>query len=181
LKKYYTVVARHGAQFRPPFPATISRPTCPSPPPHSTPFLVCFSVLTFLAHFLFFFTLHPHTSQSTSILFIHFFHSSIPFCSHETFPCEQGIHYNPLCPLHLQHCFFSTSSTKISPHTIPCFLVCNCFPQFLLERCSHTPCDIYSSLEKASCHPFSCRGSELTIKCPYSVYTHKVIISQKNQ
>ena len=34
---------------------------------------------------------------------------------------------NPLCPLHLQHCFFSTSFTTISPHAIPCFLVCKCF------------------------------------------------------
>ena len=34
---------------------------------------------------------------------------------------------NTLCPLHFQHCF-STSSTTISPHAIPCFLVVKCPP-----------------------------------------------------
>ena len=33
-----------------------------------------------------------------------------------------------LCPLHLQHCFFSTFSMTISPHAIPCFLVDKCPP-----------------------------------------------------
>ena len=34
---------------------------------------------------------------------------------------------NPLRPLHLQHWFFSTLFTTISPHAIPYFLVCKCF------------------------------------------------------
>ncbi len=49
-----------------------------------------------------------------------------------------------ICPLHLQHCFFSTSSTTISPHTIPCFLVVKCTPPtFLHTALTHLTIDIH--------------------------------------
>ena len=118
-------------------------PSFPSPPPLSTTFL-CFSLLTCLAH-LFFLTLHPQTAQSTSIWLYTFFFSSISslrsswyFChnsltfsglfpAHFSLWARQPLHValfplnisNNLCPLHFQHCFFSTSSNTISPHGNP--------------------------------------------------------------
>ena len=142
-----------------PFPA-ISPATFPSPLPQ-----LRFSVLTCLAH-LFFFTLYLHTWESTSIWlyifcvtlviidFVSIF-SSWYFCHNSStlsvlFPahCSLWARHNlqvalsrlsisnPLCPLHLQHCFFSTSFTTISPHAIPGFLVCKCFTPWSNCFCS---------------------------------------------
>ena len=157
------VVNSLDGQFSPPFAPPTSPPTFPSPPPPSTP-NICFLVLACLAH-LFFLTLHPHTAQSTSSWLYTFFFSFISslcsawyFCHNSlTFSALFPAHFslwarhplqvafpprnisNPLCPLHFQHCFFSTSSTTISPHAIPCFVVFKCFPQLLfLIWQSHT-------------------------------------------
>ena len=160
---YHTVVISLDGQFCPPFAPPTSPPTFPSPPPPSTP-NICFLVLTCLAHLLFL-TLHPHTAQCTSSWLYTFFFSFISslcsawyFC-HNSLTCSAlfPAHFslwarhplqvafsplnisNPLCPLHFQHCFFSTSSTTISPHAIPCFVVFKCFPQLLfLIWQSHT-------------------------------------------
>ena len=125
-----------------PLPPPYYPPTFSSPPPLSTLFL-CFSVLRCLAHF-FFLTLHAHThthtSQSTSILLHTFFfinllsvvsmiicHNSFTFSG--LFPAHFSLWArhplqvalsslnisNPLCSLHFQHCFFSTSSTTSAP------------------------------------------------------------------
>ena len=163
IVQYHTVVNSLDGQFSPPFAPPTSPPTFPSPPPPST-LNICFLVLTCLAH-LFFLTLHPHTAQSTSSWLYTFFFSFISslcsawyFChSSLTFSALFPAHFslwarhplqvafpprnisNPLCPLHFQHCFFSTSSTTISPHAIPCFVVFKCFPQLLfLIWQSHT-------------------------------------------
>ena len=160
---YLSVVNSLDGQFSPPFAPPTSPPTFPSPPPPSTP-NICFLVLTCLAH-LFFLTLHPHTAQSTSSWLYTFFFSFISslcsawcFCHNSlTFSALFPAHFslwarhplqvafpprnisNPLCPLHFQHCFFSTSSTTISPHAIPCFVVFKCFPPLLfLIWQSHT-------------------------------------------
>ena len=155
-------------------------PIFPSPPPRSTPFL-CFSVLTCLAH-LFFFTLHSHTSQCTSIWLYTFFfslisslcsawyvcHNSLTFSglfpAHFSLWARQPLHValfplnmsNPLCPLHLQHCFFPTSSTTISPHAIPCFVVLKCFPliTFLDTALTHLAINA-DTLTYATAIPFS--------------------------
>ena len=157
------VVNSLDGQFSPPFAPPTPPPTFPSPPPPSTP-NICFLILTCLAH-LFFLTLHPHTAQSTSSWLYTFLFSFISslcsawyFCHNSlTFSALFPAHFslwarhplqvafpprnisNPLCPLHFQHCFFSTSSTTISPHAIPCFVVFKCFPQLLfLIWQSHT-------------------------------------------
>ena len=60
-------------------------------------------------------------------------HYSLPIFLWERHPLQVALSplniSNPFCPLHFQHCFFSTSSTTISTYAIPCFLVCKCFPQ----------------------------------------------------
>ena len=73
-------------------------PTFPSPPPRSTPFL-CFSVLTCLAH-LFFFTLHSHTSQSTSIWLYTFFFSLISSLCSAWSVCHNSLTFSGLFPAH---------------------------------------------------------------------------------
>ena len=146
-KHNITVVISLDGQFCPPFAPPTPPSTFPPPPPN-----ICFLVLTCLAH-LFFLTLHPHTAQSTSSWLYTFFFSFISslcsawyFCHNSlTFSALFPAHFslwarhplqvafpprnisNPLCPLHFQHCFFSTSSTTISPHAIPCFVVFKCF------------------------------------------------------
>ncbi len=78
------------------------------------------------------------------------FHSSYPYFPHDTFAITPSLSVlfsarfslwarhplqvalsprnisNLLCLLRLQYCFFSTSSVTISPHAIPCVLVCKC-------------------------------------------------------
>ena len=160
------VVLRLDGQFNfsslPPSP-----PPSISPPPlsFSTPSL-CFLVSKCLnqLHFL---TLHLQTSHSTytSLLlnsWLYAFFSSL--CSSLyfrdnslTFSGLLSAHFflrarhplqvalsplnisNALCPLHFQHCFFSTSSTTISPQATLCFRVFKCsFHPFFLILPSHT-------------------------------------------
>ena len=146
-----------------PFNSHSRPPSFPSLPPLSTTFL-CFSFLTCLAH-LFFLTLHPQTAQSTSIWLYTFFFSLISslrsswyFChnfftfsgllpGHFVLCPKHQLHEafsplnisNNLCPLHFQHCFFSTSSNTISPHGNPVLSSCQMFSQlFFLILHPHT-------------------------------------------
>ena len=141
-----------------PFNSHSRPPSFPSPPPLSTTFL-CFSLLTCLAH-LFFLTLHPQTAQSSSIwLYTFFFSRSSWYFCHNSFTFSgllpghfvlcpkhqlQEAFYplnisNTLCPLHFQHCFFSTSSFPQYLHmAIPCFLVFKCFPNYFSENIAPT-------------------------------------------
>ena len=135
----------------------------PPPLPFSTPSL-CFLVSTCLnqLHFL---TLHLHASHSTSLWLYSWLYTlfsslcSSPYFRDNslTFSGLFSAHFflwarhtlqvafsplnisNTLCPPHLQHCFFSTSSTTILPEVLPCFVVFKCFPQLLfLILHSHT-------------------------------------------
>ena len=82
---------------------------------------------------------------------------------------------NTLCPPHLQHCFFSTSSTTISPQTIPCFVVFKCSPQ-LLFLILHSHTSQYMLISLLYTTNFSLRQVELTTNSPYSIYIHLIIL-----
>ncbi len=155
------VVVRHGAQFCPPFPPTISPPTFPSRFPLNTfPMLLCLNMscpfdflhlapahltihLNLIIRFLFSSNRIPifrmiynfAIAFTLSVLFL------APFSLPARHPLQVALFplniSNPLCSLHLQHCFFSTSSTTTSQHAIPCFLVCTCFDQVLFLLHSH--------------------------------------------
>ncbi len=86
-------------------------------------------LIVFLLFFLMFFNIFPWQLPNFSgLLPAHFFLRA-------RHPLQVALSTlnmsNTLCLLHLQHCFFSTSSTTISPHAIPCFLVVKCPPHTL--------------------------------------------------
>ena len=137
-------------------------PSFPSPPPLSTTFL-CFSLLTCLP--LFFLNVTPANSTVHLNLIIHFlllinllstflviflpqllyFFRVItwPFCPMPQASITRSIPplniSNNLCPLHFQHCFFSTSSNTISPHGNPVLSSLQMFTQlFFLILHPHT-------------------------------------------
>lgn len=78
---------------------------------------------------------------------------------------------NALCPLPLWHCFFSISSTTISPHAIPCFLVVKCPPADVSHYCNRAPHNKYSYFKYIVFTSLR-EKIELTIRPPHSSIPH---------
>ncbi len=135
-----------------PFPP-ISQPTFPSP----LPLQLRFSALTCLAH-LFFFTLQPHTSQSTSIWLYTFFFSLIIIYNHGPIFCmillprllhSLGVIPCPLFPISKASFTSSTISPKHFKSLMPSAFATLFFFNFVYHNI--TTCNaMLSSLQMSS-------------------------------
>lgn len=113
----------------------------------------------------------PHMSVTTPKLFLGYYlaHS---FLRHPLQVALSSLKIsNALCHLPLWHCFFSISSTTISPHAIPCFLVVKCPPTHVSYYCIHTPHNKYSYPQYILFSSLR-EKIELTIRPPHSSILH---------
>ena len=172
--------------FPPPYPH-------PNPPQHLSYVLFCLNIS---CPFVFLHLAPAHPTSHLNLI-IHFLFSLIVsifsawyFCHNSftllvLFPAHFSLwgrhplqvalssldprHFQPLMPSEYATLFF----VNFFYHNV-IFLVCTCFPQFLLEYCIHTHRNKCSYLIHTTAIPLSVG----TIKCPYASFTLTVIINQ---